>query len=178
MMRRITYFAMLVTCAVLLAGCASHSAAPPTAETHGLSGDLAKQYGDIASLARDSAAVVIATPTDQAVQEPADAAGKSGVFTTVTTVNVVKVLKGSTPAATLRIRQLLVEDAKALTPGSTYVLFITPFHFATGPSNGEWVITGAVGSYSVAGTTLSLAPGASGGLPQQLDMTDLVRQLG
>jgi hypothetical protein len=85
------------------------------------------------------------------VQEPANAAAKSGVFVTVATVDVVKILRGSTPSSTLRIRQLLVDGDTALAAGKTYVLLITPFHFTTAQYNGEWVLTGAVGKYTVDG---------------------------
>ena len=176
-MRRIASAVMLVTCAALLVACSAASSRPASA-THGLEGDLAKQYTDIGSLARDSAAVIVAKPTNQAVREPADAAGESGVFVTVTTVDVVKILKGSTPSSTLPVRQLLVDGDTALAAGMTYVLFITPFTFATAQYNGEWVLTGAVGKYAVNGANVSLAPGAQPGLPQRLAMTDLIEQLG
>jgi len=175
---RITSLVTLLACSALLVACSATQSTSGTHTTQGSDGNLAKRYTSIKSLTQDSAAVVIAKPTGKSVQEPADAAGTSGEFATVTPISIVKTLKGSTPSSTLRIRQLLVAEDTALVAGKTYVLFLTPFHFATAPDNGEWVITGAAGKYVVDGTDMSLPAGTPAGPPQQLTMSKLTAELG
>lgn len=177
MTKRIASIATVVACITVLAAC-SASSTTNTRTTHRVEGNLAKHYPDIGSLSNDSTAVVIARPSGKSVQEPADAAGKSGVSATVTPVDVVKTLKGSTPSSTLRIRQVLVGDDTALVSGRTYVLFVTPFHFDTAPDNGEWVVTGAVGKYVVNGANVSVPAGTPAGPPQQLTLSALTAQVG
>lgn len=163
-----------------LAGCSQQGSdsVRATARTHDqhLDGSLISAYSDVASLARDSTAVVIAKAIG-ARQESADAAGESGVMAAVTHVSITKVLKGGINGdTTIDVRQLPV-DGTGMDLQKTYLLFLTPFTFSSSPPNGEWVVTGAVGYYAAAGTQFTLAPGPDTGLPRTLSLQSVVSEL-
>jgi hypothetical protein len=147
---------------------------------------------DVASLWADSTYLLRGTAMDSV--ESGGAPGPiSGEATapplpwTVTSFQIDEVLLARDGAAmvdageAIDIRQLgnsqvvMSEGAPILSRGSQYVLFVEPFELEPGEPTGEYVVTGAAGSYGIAddGSLTALDP-MSEGLPTGITEAELV----
>lgn len=157
--RKTAAVSFAITAVVALGGCASGSTGAPESisEEHGSDAHLtrAQLYPDIDALASDSAAIVVGTVTEQRVAADIDDATDF----TISSFEVSETLKsnGSTePGAVVDVRQIGSEEQAAptdlLTPGSTYLLYLTPSGLE-GELASQYYVTGAnAGLYEAVGS--------------------------
>jgi hypothetical protein len=139
--RRPAIFLVLSLC---LVACSAVSPKPGVVKVRG---SRAKVYSSITQLISDSAAVLLATATNQSRVERL-----YGVAYTVQRVDINSVLAGSNPGRSMELRQLgevggrltITESTQPLIPNATYLLFAEPFHFTSTDNTGQWVVTGAL----------------------------------
>ena len=164
---------MLVACS---SGAGSATDQPPSQHVEG---DQAVAYSDVADLTAASTAVILATATNAQVLEAADADGTSGLKSTITTLNVTKVVSGTFPAGTVKLRELgdVRSAANDVSPflksGTQYVMFIVPFHFSDGKDTGEYVLTDGSTLYTSDGSQATFAGAGTNRLPAKLALATL-----
>lgn len=183
------HFAALLIPLVLLAACgkgggetvapasATGVSSPPASSESGVSVSRAKGYQSIQQLRDDSLAVARVTVTNNGIVEHIDK-----VPFTIATATVDRVLRGTLPEKSVRIRQLgdgktNVSDAvPLLQPGKSYVVFLQRFTYGPGKDTDQYVPAGAVGVYLDQGGVLQrLDPNSS--LPATLPLSELERQI-
>jgi hypothetical protein len=113
------------------------------------SGSRAYGVGSIEELAARADVIVVARMGDDAIEEPADEEGKSGLTAVTTSADVTEWLKGD-GAATLPVTQLplggMPDEISRLDPGSTYVFFMNERHVK---SSARYILVGGVGAYRI-----------------------------
>ena len=117
----------------------AHRVANPPAHLDGM---RERMFSSLHSLASASDAVVVATATSRATTSD-----ESGIPVTVTSVDVVRTLRGSVAGTSIPIHQLgapgdALEGVPVLQSGKTYLLFLTAFHYVPGDDTGQYVATG------------------------------------
>jgi hypothetical protein len=121
-------------------------------------------------------------PTGDFALVPADQAGRSSLKSTITTMRVLRVIKGNLADGVVLLRQ--VGDVTAASnelsshfeKGHTYVLFVVPFRFSDQNDTGQYVLTDGNSAYTEEGTRLTSLAGDTSPLPKSLDRSDLERQ--
>ena len=145
--------------ALLLSGCASPQAQPPT-KTTSVSESWAKAYPTLKDLTQSADAIVVGT-----VEKSAPAASVDGIPFTDATVAVKSWLKGTKPAATITVRQtggalkdavVVAEGDAIMQPGEESMLFLQK------NDNGTYVtLSGPTGRLPVSGTSVKKLPDTS-----------------
>ena len=138
-----------------------------------------KGYHTVSALVADADAIVIAqATTDHRIERIAS------VPFTVVVMEVLDVLKGSVEkGARINLRQtgdgkVTVEDAPAVSPGTTYLLFLNRFTFGPGRETDQFVIVGvAAGMYEVHALEASRLDTLSPDLPTTISLDMLRNQL-
>lgn len=153
--------ALITMC--ILAACAA-----PTQTTSGVDVSRVKTYSSLTEVRRDSTAVVVATALPGYHKVPADLEKKSGVDAIETRLRVERVVAGHLNTSLVTIRgldpgQAADEISPLMTPGHTYLLYITPFVWRSGGTRtGKYVLTGDVGEFESAGDSfVKQSPGAA-----------------
>lgn len=145
--------------ALLLSGCASPQAKPPT-RTTSVSTSWAKAYPTLKDLTQSADAIVVGT-----VKKSAPAAPVDGIPFTDATVTVESWLKGTNPAATITVQQtggalrdsvVVVEGDAIMQPGEESMLFLQK------NNDGTYVaLSGPTGRLPVSGTSVKKMPETS-----------------
>lgn len=145
--------------ALLLAGCASPQAQPPP-RTTSLSQSWARAYPTLKDLTQSADAVVVGT-----VATSAPAVAVDGIPFTDATVAVKSWLKGTTPAATITVRQtggalkdsvVVPEGDAIMQPGEESMLFLQK------NDDGTYVaLAGPTGRLPVSGASITKMPETS-----------------
>lgn len=145
--------------ALLLAGCASPLAQPPP-RTTSLSQSWARAYPTLKDLTQSADAIVVGT-----VAKSAPAAAVDGIPFTDATVAVKSWLKGTTPAATITVRQtggalkdsvVVAEGDAIMQPGEEAMLFLQK------NDDGTYVaLSGPTGRLPVSGMSVKKMPDTS-----------------
>jgi hypothetical protein len=142
--------------ALLLSGCASPQAQPPT-KTTSVSESWAKAYPTLKDLTQSADAIVVGT-----VEKSAPAAPVDGIPFTNATVAVKSWLKGTRPAATITVRQtgggsvVVAEGDAIMEPGEESMLFLQKNDDDT-----YVALSGPTGRLPVSGTSVKKLPDTS-----------------
>jgi len=134
-------------------------------------------------LAAHSSAVVEVTALPDPSETPADQAGTTNIPATITQVSVDRLLWGSVEGDnTLAIRQIgspkvEVSNEPLLSPGTKYLVFVSPFEFTPGTPTGQWIITNDEGLYSSADSSYTLLDTDDLGLPGSMTSAQLLSLL-
>lgn len=144
-----------------------------TPQTH-VEGSRAETFTSMSQLISASSSVIVGQATAASTTE-----NLNGVAWTIQTVNVNKVLAGESPGSAIKLRQLGGTNdvgAQLVTPNTTYVLFVVPFHLNPGDQTGQWVVVGAMAGeyrYSPSDGSLTQIDRLSPGLPASLTSQQL-----
>ncbi|MBT0995133.1 hypothetical protein KIN34_12660 [Cellulomonas sp. DKR-3] len=115
----------------------------------GAGGSRAYGVESIEELAARADVIVVARMGDDAVEEPADEEGESGLSAVTTSAAVAEWIKGD-GRATLPVTQLpldlMAEEISRLDPGSTYALFM---HETRLRGSARFILVGGVGAYKI-----------------------------
>jgi hypothetical protein len=160
----------------------------PTAKRHDdrivvLDGSRVDGFADLSSLARSSSAVLEVEPTDIHRVVPADKAGQSDVMSTLSTLQVKRIIRGRIDGTQIVLRELgdLMNSTTDMSPrletGVSYIVFVVPFTFADGKSTGQYVLTDGSTAYRQDAAIMTLVAGDSETLPTTVSRTQLEAQV-
>ncbi|MFC9691518.1 hypothetical protein ACFTSF_23395 [Kribbella sp. NPDC056951] len=133
-------------------------AGAPRGVEHRLNVNHAQTFSTLAELRAASTAIVEGTAGEQATGEI------SGIPTTITRLAVTKVVWGDVTVPNIEIRQLGVAgqsgNASAiLTPGTKYLVFVTPSTGADDATDDRYLVAGDAGPYELLGDQYVLRGG-------------------
>jgi hypothetical protein len=154
--------------------------------------DFPRSYASLSELAKGSSAVLVATATSDATTVPGDTAGTSGLDFSVSHLQVNERLAGDYPDPVITLRQLGTHVASpssslyvidggtlpiVVRAGTTYVLFVTPFHFEDVKNTGQYALTDWGTLYELQGDELTYVGMEPTRLPKTLTLVELKAQL-
>jgi hypothetical protein len=116
----------------------------------GISASRVKEYRSLGELAKESTIVAVVRATGSAVVEKVH-----DIPFTVTTVEVIRGMRGTSAGTLLKVRQTgnpeiaMGDDLPAiLRAGETYLLFLYPFWFTEGVDTGQYYVMGDAGIFA------------------------------